>query len=286
MMIHSRKFISAKPGPHVLMLGAIHGNEVCGPRALHKLIEEFDSGKRQLLKGSCTIVPVCNQKAYEQNKRYIDENLNRIFHPHDALTSHERALAQQLAPLVHDCDYMIDIHSMQSEGEPFVFLNYETIASEQLCHALGLKWILTGWPELYKNHPDHLSCCTQTYADKWGKPNALVECGQNGDPKADVVAYDVTLRSLRHLGLLDVAIDLPAVKPQLLKLTQVFFRKSEADKFAKVWKNFEAIKKNEILAYRNGKIDESICAPHDGVIVFPSPISAIGTEWFYTAQYL
>jgi len=268
-------------GPHLLIFGAVHGNEVCGTRALEKICAELESGRRKLLRGRCTLVPICNEKAYVEGRRFVEENLNRVFHAHPDPTSHERKIANQLHPLVDRCDYLLDLHSMQSEGEPFAFLNRAVSESEKFCRALGLKWIMKGWPELYREFPDHLSSCTQTYADSKNKPNALVECGTNGHPDADEVAYRSALRGLAYLGLIAPDSPVSEVEPKFLRLTDLWFRQSIDDHFVKVWKNFEAVRRGDLIGHRAS--GEAVFCPRDGFIVFPSPVSAVGTEWVYVA---
>jgi predicted deacylase len=276
-----REFKSGLPGPRLLVFGAIHGNEVCGARALERLASEFESGLRRLLRGSCVFVPVCNERAFASGTRFVEENLNRVFCPHENETSYERQLANRLSPLMKECDFFLDLHSMQSEGDPFAFLNTPSAGSEKLCRSLGVRWIVTGWPELYSGFPDKDSCCTQTYADRLGVPNTLVECGTHGAPEADEVAYRSTLRCLAHLGLVAEAPPVQHAETLFLKLTDLRFRESAEDRFVKVWKNFEPIREGEVVGYRaDGKPER---APRDGFIVFPSPVSAVGTEWFYVA---
>jgi uncharacterized protein len=280
-VIDVREFKGPEAGACLLVFGAIHGNEVCGPRALLRIAEEIKSGQLKLLKGRLRLVPVCNQKAFDEKKRYIEENLNRVFEVSPSATSHERKLAHQLAPLLKDCDYFLDLHSMQAEGEAFVVLNQDLPESDAFGRALGLQWILKGWPDLYKNFPEKPSRCTQDYADLLGKPNALIECGSNGAPEADQVAYECTLRALSHLGILGPEHVAPPRKSKSLRLTDLYFRDSAQDSFLKVWENFEPVQAKMVIGHRaDGK---PVLSPRDGYIVFPSSASAVGTEWFYIA---
>ncbi len=78
-MLDIYRFDSGVDGPTLAMFGGIHGNELAGSVALNSLIVEFESGERKLAKGKLVIVPICNPRGYEQNVRYIDVNLNRLF---------------------------------------------------------------------------------------------------------------------------------------------------------------------------------------------------------------
>ena len=72
---------SGQAGPKLMISGAVHGNEKAGPTALNKLIDLIESGVVTIDKGSLTIVPVCNPKAFEQDVRFVEYNLNRSMYP-------------------------------------------------------------------------------------------------------------------------------------------------------------------------------------------------------------
>src|SRR3989338_8035896 len=143
-------FGSEEKGTRVLLFGAIHGDEPCGPTALRKLMGEFSTGEPRVLKGSVTCIPVCNPKAFAREVRYCDENLNRVFTHHASPKTYEAKLANDLASFVDQCDVLIDLHSTSASSVPFVFLDYQTEANRQLAEAIGIPNIVTGWIELYK----------------------------------------------------------------------------------------------------------------------------------------
>ncbi|MEO5666815.1 MAG: succinylglutamate desuccinylase/aspartoacylase family protein [Bdellovibrionota bacterium] len=273
---------SRREGKHLVIFGAIHGNEICGPTALREFITELQSPLSPLVRGRLTIFPVCNPRAFESNTRYIEENLNRVFDTHAAPTSYERRLATEICPYVQKADALLDIHSMQSKGEPFVFLNSPTLESEKLCEALGTHWILRGWPEVYATRPELLQTCTQTFADRCGIPNALIECGSHTDPEAARVASAAIRGALAHFGMIDAAPPPRSQRGRHLKMTTLHTRESPNDSFPKVWKNFESFFRGDLLATRAD--GEKIYADSDGIMILPSPISALGTEWFYTGH--
>ncbi|MDP2104085.1 MAG: succinylglutamate desuccinylase/aspartoacylase family protein, partial [Candidatus Gracilibacteria bacterium] len=81
--ISSTQIASEIPGIHILFFGAIHGNEVCGPKALDEIIQDFETHKIELKSGKVTFVPICNKMAHDEGKRYIDVNLNRVIEKHE-----------------------------------------------------------------------------------------------------------------------------------------------------------------------------------------------------------
>ena len=54
----SLRYAGRAPGPRLIVLGAVHGNETCGTRAIERVLAELDSGALALAAGSVTFVPV------------------------------------------------------------------------------------------------------------------------------------------------------------------------------------------------------------------------------------
>jgi succinylglutamate desuccinylase len=69
----------AKPGPTVVAVGGIHGNEIAGIRALKNVISELKDKADQFCG---TMAALCgNLTAIRRGVRYIDEDMNRIWNP-------------------------------------------------------------------------------------------------------------------------------------------------------------------------------------------------------------
>jgi predicted deacylase len=63
-MIKSFTYSAEESGPRLLILGAVHGNEICGTQAIRRVMEEMDSGKLRLTRGHVEFVPIANPRAY------------------------------------------------------------------------------------------------------------------------------------------------------------------------------------------------------------------------------
>ena len=72
------EFDSGNPGPSILIFGGIHGNEHCGVKAIKMFMKNLNSGRFTLLNGKVTFA-FGNIPALEQNVRFIDKDMNRIF---------------------------------------------------------------------------------------------------------------------------------------------------------------------------------------------------------------
>ncbi|NCN40570.1 hypothetical protein GW916_04905 [bacterium] len=272
--------LSKGSGPHLLIFGAIHGNETCGPEALERIRFDIDSGKISLKQGTVTWVPVCNPEAFKNGARYVEENLNRVFEVSSNVKSYEERLAQVLCPLFAGADFFLDLHSMQSEGDPFVFLNESTEASRVFCESLGLPYLLEGWPAAYRKMPQFRSACTQTFADKLNIPNALVECGRHGTAESAQVGYESVKAALKYLDMIPPESSSGSTKkPIAIEMKDIILRENAGDSLARDWRNFDPIKKGDLLATRSSGVE--ILAPYSGYMILPSPDSNVGTELFY-----
>src|SRR5216684_3059818 len=82
-----------EPGPRLVVLGAVHGNETCGTRAIRRVVEEMDSGTLEIAAGEATFVPVTNPLAYARGERAGERNLNRNLGPKDNPADFEDRIA-------------------------------------------------------------------------------------------------------------------------------------------------------------------------------------------------
>lgn len=274
---------SDKSGPSVLILGAIHGNEKCGSKAAENLIAQIKSGALKLECGSVTFVPICNPKAYADNQRYIDVNLNRVIKLHDDPVHYEQRLANEIVPIIAAHDFTLDLHSIHSKGSSFAFLDFPHKDAEGICAVLGVETIITGWPDMYEDTDD---ATTLSCAHEAGKASVTVECGQHDDPEAIAVAQDAILNTLKYYGI--IAGQVKAT--QHCKFVQAKHRIVKendgmlGDGTINNIQHMRAVKKGEKIAeYSNGNIVKS---PEDGVILIPFKEAQIGDEWFYVGTLL
>src|SRR5688500_5018491 len=147
-MIKTNVFDGKEDGPHFLVFGAIHGEEPSGTFGINMAAGLLERGWLQLKAGRLTMVPVCNEKAFNQNKQFIDKNLNRVFRRHANPVAYEEHLANELTRRVDECDYFLDLHTQTSHGSPLVFQESEDKETEAFADAMYVKYRLNGWFEL------------------------------------------------------------------------------------------------------------------------------------------
>ena len=159
-VLHWRCWTALAPGPALIVMGAVHGDEVCGAHACAALMEDLDAGRLTLTRGRLTVLPVANPLAFARGTREGEGNLNRRFVPQAAPANNEERLAAQLAPLLGRHDALLDLHSFHTPGEPFAMVGplnnsgtrepFARAAEEMaLACALGAPRVVQGWLEVY-----------------------------------------------------------------------------------------------------------------------------------------
>lgn len=286
-MIKSVTYAAKEPGPRFLVLGAVHGDEKCGPAAVNRVMGEIDAGELKIARGSVTFVPICNPRAYEDNKRFIERNLNRYLVPTKSPDSYEARLGNILCPLLEKCDVLLDIHSYSVGGAPFVFVGSQDTRGHEFAANLGDIALLTGWEEAYaatgrkKAEADKdESTGTTEYARRHGAVAVTMECGQHMDPQGPEIAYRAIRNGLRYLDMTGEPKrdKRPASAARLVTVTHVYYR-DDAGKLAQDWKHLEPVVGGEALAHHaNGA---PVFAPDDGFVVLPHADCSLGQEWFY-----
>jgi predicted deacylase len=297
-------FTSPNPGPRLIILGAVHGNEVCGTLAIKRLIDAMDRGTVTLAAGRLTLVPVTNPLAYGKRQRNGDRNLNRHLAPRTDPLDYEDHIANWLCPLLAQHDVLLDLHSFQAPGSAFVMLGpldnngpiepFSHAAEEEaLALRLGVGRAVDGW----------LSCYAAGAARRSGKAEAssaaqgtgtteymrsvggwalTLECGQHADPSAPDVAYRAIVNTLSHLRLVDGGAPEETREIEGLRLCEVVDKLHAGDTFAREWKSFDPVQAGQTIGTR--QTGATVVAPVDGRIVFPKADAEVGQEWFYLAE--
>ncbi len=283
-MLNPVGFSSSISGPRLLVLGGVHGNEVCGPAAIDYILGLFNTGKIQVAAGSVTFVPICNPRAYAENKRFIDRNLNRALARRAEPKAYEEFLMNDLAVLLEDCDVLLDIHSYRAGGPAFAFRGGDELREreEPFIAALGLNHVIYGWQEAYaasgaKIDPTE-SVGTTEYARNHGAIATTVECGQHLDPSAIPVAIRAIEGALTHCGIAKLPLPPRQDNMRRTRIKQLFY-KQRTGGYAKPWKHLDEIKEGELIAtFEDG---QKILAPFTGRMVLPHADCPVGQEWFY-----
>jgi len=313
--LRSHQFAGLKAGPRLLVSAAVHGNEVCGVQAIEAVMAELDSGRLTLLRGTLTLVPIVNPLAHALGRREGERNLNRNLRPPVIAQDFEDRIAARLCPLLASHDVLLDLHSFQGQGQPFVMLGPRDNQGElepfawgaqeaAMASCLGPARIVEGWLSTYALglqrraakgsdgsraqalvQDPHYGVGTTEYMRSQGGYGLTLECGQHQDPGAPEVARLAILRTLVLLGMIDpaaVEAHRPASPPELLQLYEVIDREHADDSFEREWASFDAVEQGQRIGTRHD--GSPVLAPAAGRIVFPNNKAQPGQEWFYLAR--
>ncbi|GAA0531952.1 succinylglutamate desuccinylase/aspartoacylase family protein [Halorubrum ejinorense] len=102
--------------PEVAVVGGIHGDEPCGPRAVERLVDADLEVERPVR------LIVANEAALAAGERYLDADLNRAFPGNPDGAAHEVRLAADLVDALDGCTTLA-IHSTQSYAGPFAVVD-------------------------------------------------------------------------------------------------------------------------------------------------------------------
>ena len=312
--LRTHTFHGLAPGPALLVLGAVHGNEICGTQAIMQLLSDVDSGRLTIERGSVTFVPIANPLAYQLKRRFGDRNLNRNMAPSAIAQDFEDRLANVLCPLLDTHDVLLDLHSFHTGGAPFVMIGPQNNtgdlepfarAAEEMQLALhtGAPRIVEGWLDTYARGvkrraavaADNISARSQTlvtnpnygvgtteYMRSRGGYAVTLECGQHDDPAGISVARHAILQTLGLLGITHPKPPTPNTTPEILRLIDVTDKAHAGDTFTREWRSFDAVTAGDVIGVRHDGAE--VKAQGDGFVVFPNPRGEVGQEWFYFAQ--
>lgn len=218
--------------PEVAVVGGIHGDEPCGPRAIETFLREDP----ELERGVKFIV--ANEEALARNRRYVEEDLNRAFPGDPNGVTHESRLAHDLLQELRGLT-VFSIHSTQSYGKAFA-----------LCAELDA---------LARSVTPHLSVEALVETDRFSDgrlieyPNVLeVEAGLQGSDAAAENAEILIREFLAAVGAL-------AEEPRLRRDVPVYrmvrvVPKGPAERYEVYVDNFTRVDAGERYAAADGEV--------------------------------
>jgi len=269
-------------GPRVVMFGGIHGDEVSGVHAIEKLFFDFFGGKRRLLRGSL-ILARGNESALAVQRRYIKHNLNRMFRaeygPEIDKASYEYSRAQELKPLLENCDYFLDMHSAPTAQEPFLVVE---AGAADFYAQLGISRLMTGWS---KFSGGTTGGDAENYANGHGAKAATLESGCHFEKSSIDVANKAALSFLSILEMVEPNEQPSPVPVERYDVYKVVTKDFEDFRYAGEVQNFQLFKKGEAFAFQNGR--PMILAEDTHLLITMTPADTkIGEEVCYLGRKL
>jgi predicted deacylase len=257
---------SGQPGKKVLIMAGVHGNEVCGIKALDELIPKIVP-----IKGKVIFV-YANLEAIKQNKRYVETNLNRCFlknQPDDIKETLEGKTAKEIIPFLEEADILLDLHSSKTSA------NKSYLICEKHCQeyfsVLNPKNIISG---IDKTHPGG----SDGFMGK--KIGICIECGLHDSQDSIENAKNAIFNILKKAEVVEG--NTKSFLPKKIFLAKYIY-KSKNGPFilSRNFGDFEEFKEKTIVGKDGVK---EVYAKAGDVIMFADEPKKIGGECFMILQ--
>ncbi len=287
----------ALPGPTLIILGGIHGNEPAGVLAAERVWLRMQK-RRAVLRGEVVLLRG-NTRALEQRVRYINADLNRQWTAENVRTAELEQGTPEVSELLEQNEllivireainralgeiYFLDLHTTSAHGQPFATVG-DTLRNRRFALNFPLTIVL--------GLEEQIDGTLLEYANNLGAITMGVEAGQHeamtsvDNHEAVIWIATVATENFRREDL-----------PELDKSRSVLKRASGGEKVVEVrhrhaivpddhfemepgFKNFQAVRRGKILARdRVGAIKAS----ETGLILMPL-YQALGDDGFFLVR--
>ena len=316
MHFKSINFTGPNPGPRLIITGAVHGNETCGTKAIHRVLDDIENKRLSIASGSVTFVPITNPLAYARGERAGERNLNRNLYPVSQPVDFEDHVANWLCPLLAQHEVLLDLHSTRAHNPAFAMLGPENNSGalqpfthfdkeRALARRLGVHRFVDGWLGTYAkgverrvrdkvvtgedakqhnplNTDPRYGVGTTEYMRSVGGYAITLECGAHDDPSSPEVGYRAIVNTLAFLAISSSPVPEQVESYEALRMVEVHDKNNAGDTFSRTWASFDPLRKGDLIATRQD--GTQLFAENDGCILFPDALAAPGNEWFYLTK--
>jgi predicted deacylase len=261
---------SGLPGPHVLLVSLIHGNEIAGATILAELLREnFMPRCGRLTLGFANIAAF---RQFDPDQplasRCIEEDLNRVWDDAQLFgvrRSLELDRARAMRPLVDSADILLDLHSMLWPSDPILLCGQSAPGRE-------LAMQLSTPPMVVADQGHAGGRRLIDYGRFTESANAaaamIVEAGQHWEPAAIPQTRTTVMALLQHTGM---APGPAPVRPpaRFAQVTHTVTPRTNRFVFTRDFRGGEIIPAADTLIAHDG--NEEIRTPFENcVLVMPS----------------
>ncbi|WMN06785.1 succinylglutamate desuccinylase/aspartoacylase family protein [Marivirga arenosa] len=232
---------SSEPGPTLLLMGGLHGDEINGSEIVRRIIEKNEHIPKI---GSVICIPIINVYGFIYFSRYVPDgkDVNRSFpgNKNGSLAARMAYfLTKEILPVI---DYGIDFHTGGADrtNYPQIRCMMKDDVNVELAKAFHAPFTLDS-----KFRPKSLR---QT-ANKFGKNILVYEGGESSrfDEYAIKEGINGAKRMMKHLGMRDEAENAPY--QNLIIKNSSWVRAKKSGVFLSAVKSGDAIKKNQLLGH-------------------------------------
>ena len=266
-------------GPHVALIGGVHGCEYSSIAAVTRFMSELDTSE---LTGSITAVPIVSMESFRQRSPFVvpadGKNLNRSFPGSHDGTYTDRLARSIFEQVIEPADVLLDLHGgdMVEALEPFAI--YDASPHEERSHAIALAF---GLPYVVRQEHDEsgLGGMTSSAAAAAGIPAVIAEaggCGQLEEAATSMLVEGVR-NVLRHLEMLPGE---PSPPRSRVVGKFIWSRASQDGWWQPAVAAGDEVGEGRLLGTLSnlyGDVLEELYAPRDGVVLFLTTSPAVST---------
>lgn len=287
------KYEGAENGPLLLITAGVHGNEPSGVKALEKIFSELEKHDANIkgtflgLKG--------NVEALKHEKRFLDEDLNRTWTQKNLQlekpTSHEQGEMREIIEILKEYSaedfperYFIDCHSTSSDSIPYISVQ-EVGNNDAFAHKFP-NFIVRGFSDIVDGSIDkYFSLEKFTGFTFEGGQHTAEKTQAHHEAIIWLALQEVLGLKLNNLKCHPECIEVfPETISEGQKTFEIIYRhgiKDEDDfKMQPGFKNFQKIKKGELLAIQNGEEIRSDWNAH----IFMPLYQSQGNDGFFVIE--
>ena len=286
-----------QPGPTLIILGSIHGNEPAGTQAARRVLSQFEK-LRPYLRGE-VILLAGNTRALDRKVRYLDTDLNRLWTTANIQTikagntiSPDTSEALEQRELLVELEdafarargemFFVDLHTTSAPGRPFATVG-DTLRNRRFALNFPVTIVL--------GLEEQIDGTLLEYVNNLGVITMGLEAGQHDaasstdNHEAVIWIATVATGNLRRQDLL-------GLESYVALLTRAGGRRvvevrhrhaiSPSDEFRMEpgFTNFEPVRRGQLLAHdRNGEI----AARETGLVLLPL-YQGLGDDGFFLGR--
>ncbi len=255
-------FRSINPGPTLLILAGMHGDEINGIEIVRRLITRDDVKKP--ICGSIIAIPVINIISFLSGTRDLPDgrDLNRCFPGSKAGSLGSRIAYDLMNEIIPQIDFGVDFHTGGAKINNYPQLR--CVFNNKINIDLGKKFS----PPLILNSPFRDNTLRKEAAKK-GKPILVFEGGESSrfDYLSINEGMNGCLRLMKHLEMIEL--DLP-INPTVYLNKSTWVRAKSSGLFHTSKTNGAHIVKGDLIGMicdPYGEHEEKLISPVDGYIV-------------------
>jgi predicted deacylase len=272
----------ARDGPHVALIGGVHGCEYSSIAAVTTFMNELDTSE---VAGRVTAVPIVSMQSFRQRSAFVvpqdGKNLNRSF-PGSYEGTYTDVLARSIfEQVIEPADVLLDLHGgdLVEALEPFAI--YDASPVEERAHAIALAF---GLPYVIRQERDEsgLGGMTSSAAAQVGIPAVIAEAGGCGqlEEAATKMLVDGVRNVLRHLEMLPGAPLAPRAGTRVVGRF-VWVRAAHEGWWQPVVSAGDGVAEGQLVGSVRtlyGDVLDELHAPRDGVVLFLTTSPAVGVD--------